>query len=119
MQEGFTLKYERKEINNYLVQYKLVGEDKKFDRMSMYNDILFFNLSYLTGKKQKSVVIINENNSGGLIFANPRFVDKIIQNLQKFNSRYDISTGKQIMNVNKKVVKVSFRMDKKVRTWKH
>ena len=113
------MRYERKNVNNYLVQYKLIGENKKQDRMSMYNDILFFNLSYLTSRTQKSIMIINESNTGGLIFANPRFVEKIIDNFKKFNTRYDIKIGKQIMNVNKRVVKVSFRMDKKERIWKN
>lgn len=112
------MRYERTNINNYLVQYKLQGEENKFDRLSLYNDILFFNLSYLTGLKTKSIIIINENNTGGLIYANPKFSDKIIANLKRFNSKYKIEVGRSIVNINKKVVKISFKMIKKERVWK-
>ena len=106
------MRYERKDINNYLVQYKLQGEEDKFDRLSMYNDILFFNLSNLTGFKTKSIIIINENNTGGVMYVNPKFADKIIENLKRFNPNFKIEIGRQVTNINKKVIKISFRMFK-------
>lgn len=106
------MRYERKDINNYLVQYKLQGEEDKFDRLSMYNDILFFNLSNLTGFKTKSIIIINENNTGGVMYVNPKFADKIIENLKRFNPNFKIEIGREVTNINKKVIKISFRMFK-------
>ena len=39
-------------------------------------------------------------------------LDKIIENLKRFNPNFKIEIGRQVTNINKKVIKISFRMFK-------
>lgn len=103
------MKYDRKEINKYLIHYQLKGEENKFDRLTLYNDILFHNISFLTNTKEtKSIIIINEKKTGGVIFCNPRFIDKVFDNLKKKNRNLAFNETRRVLNINKRVTKLSF-----------
>lgn len=104
------MKFSKKEVNPFLIQYKLEGKEDKFARLSMYNQILFFNMNYLMSKKPKTIIIINECNTGGLIIASERYIDKTIEVFSKKQNK-KIDFTKRFTNKINKLVYCSFRME--------
>lgn len=105
------MRYERKELGNRLTQYRLLGEKNKNERLALYNDILFNNIGELYGKNKKSIIILNELTTGGMILSDNKNIDRIFNNLSSIYKKYNkinFKKGKKILSADRKVVKLIF-----------
>lgn len=112
------MKYEKKEIGNNLIMYRLIGEkrEEKFNRMSMYNDFLFQNMESLTNRRPKTVIVINENNTGGIIYSSYDFIERALENLKKYN-KLEITNQKRMNTYSRKISKIAFSCKEKERKY--
>lgn len=105
------MRFEKKELGGKLTQYRLLGEKNKNERLALYNDILFHNIGSLYGKNRKSIIIINELTTGGIILSDNKNIDRIFNNLSSIYKKYNninFKKGKKITSSDKKVIKLIF-----------
>lgn len=108
------MKFTLKEPTPFLMQYNLEGREDKNDRLTMYNELLFRNIHLITGTKQKSMIIINEVFTGGLIFANPKFIDNVLKHFRRAKPYMEIEEVIRETSRNKRLTRLVFRAKKRV-----
>lgn len=89
----------------YIRKYNMTDSVKR--REMMYGEILFKNISFLTGGG--SVIIINEKKTGGVIYG--RKAKKHFRRLAKQNPMYNLKSIKHLCNNN--IEQISFRIEEK------
>ena len=104
------MKFVKKEINPFIIQYQLVGEKDKISRLAIYNQILFFNTNNIIGKRPKTIIIINECNTGGLIIAPEKTINTTIKIFSKKQNK-KLIFDKRFVNKINKMVYCSFRTE--------
>lgn len=95
------MKYNRKE-DKYRISYDLIQdrENEKFNRMAIYNNILFINMENILSKK-KALTILNEKKSGGMIISKSKNIDKVFENFKKQNKNLSFFNIRKMENYSK------------------
>lgn len=106
------MKFTKKELGYYTDLYTLTNISSVKERYIAYGDILFENISVIA-KKEKQIIIINEEKNGGVIFGSLEYADVAYKRLQELMNKND-KYIKKIKVIEKGLYKkISFSIEKK------
>lgn len=106
------MNYKKQQLGPYTDLYRLEGEGELKQRYIAYNNILFENINVLADN-EKQIIVINENNNGGVIYGSSKYANLALKKLREAIADKRIKVVNSIENNGNK--KISFSIEDK---WK-
>ena len=111
------MKIKRQEIGQFTTLFTLEGAENNYQRMVIYNNILWENL-YLITHKKKQIIVINEVKTGGVVYGSSQYAYKAVEKLQKFNQNLNFEVIGETKSNDGNLLKLGLRISPKNNSWR-